>query len=202
MKKTGNEPITNAGKSTGYTICDFWSWSASNILDNTLRGEYAEFIVATALELDLTQERTNWEAWDLTYLFEDKPIRIEVKSSSYLQAWPQKKPSIIQFDIRPTLHPESDSNNENNAYRHSDVYVFCVYTEKNLDTANPLQLDKWDFYIIATDELDKQLGLQKTIRFEPLKKLKHIKSDYSGIKSAVQNCFKNTKSSPEYKSPK
>ena len=46
MRKTGEEPIKFRGKDTGLRLRDFWSWGFSDLLDNTLRGSYAEFIVA------------------------------------------------------------------------------------------------------------------------------------------------------------
>ena len=61
MRKTGDEPIKFRGKDTGLRLRDFWSWGFSDLLDNTLRGSYAEFIVAAALGIDLSEARVNWE---------------------------------------------------------------------------------------------------------------------------------------------
>ena len=57
MRKTGDEPIKFRGKDTGLRLRDFWSWGFSDLLDNTLRGSYAEFIVAAALGIDLSEAR-------------------------------------------------------------------------------------------------------------------------------------------------
>ena len=54
MRKTGDEPIKFRGKDTGLRLRDFWSWGFSDLLDNTLRGSYAEFIVAAALGIGCT----------------------------------------------------------------------------------------------------------------------------------------------------
>lgn len=89
VRKTGDEPILWKGKETGFCLRDFWSWSYSDLLDNTLRGCYSEFIVAAALGIDLSEPRANWEPWDLTLYEEANAIHIEVKSGSYLQAWKQ-----------------------------------------------------------------------------------------------------------------
>ena len=99
MRKTGDEPIEFRGKDTGLRLRDFWSWGFSDLLDNTLRGSYAEFIVAAALGIDLSEARVNWEPWDLML----DGIRVEVKSCSYLQAWEQTRPSDIKFSIRPAI---------------------------------------------------------------------------------------------------
>ena len=189
MRKTGQEIIEFNGESTGYTLGDFWSWAASNLLSNTLRGEYAEFIVAMALGIDLIEERESWASWDLTYPLDGKNIRLEVKSSSYLQAWSQKKPSLIQFGIKPARFLDSSGQYIGNPTRQSDIYVFCVYTEKNPTKINLLQLESWDFYILPTKVLNEKCGTQKTIGLSPLLKLQPHKADYQGIKAAVQLCL-------------
>lgn len=40
MCKNGDELITFLGEPVGYSVRDFWSWNCSDLLDNTLRGEY------------------------------------------------------------------------------------------------------------------------------------------------------------------
>ncbi len=42
------EPFIYDGKSTGFSLLDFWIWSGSNVLNNTLRGQIAEYIVTQA----------------------------------------------------------------------------------------------------------------------------------------------------------
>ena len=51
-KLTGNEYFSYDDKPTGKLLADFWAWNSSDLLNNTLRGALAEFIVATALELN------------------------------------------------------------------------------------------------------------------------------------------------------
>jgi hypothetical protein len=80
MLKTGNEPLSDAGK----TLLDFWRWNGSDLASNTTRGRLAEFIVASAMNIDLSVPREEWSAWDLT---SPEGIRIEVKSVAYLQSW-------------------------------------------------------------------------------------------------------------------
>ena len=93
MRKNGDELITFLGEPVGYSVRDFWSWNCSDLLDNTLRGEYAEFIVATALKLNISGQRVNWDPWDLTYPLawvdatgRRQDVRIEVKRKSELRA--------------------------------------------------------------------------------------------------------------------
>ena len=65
MGKTGNEAIRFQDQDTGLRLRDFWSWAYSDLLDNTLRGSFSEFLVAAALGIDLSNPRVNWDPWDL-----------------------------------------------------------------------------------------------------------------------------------------
>jgi hypothetical protein len=40
----GSEPFTRRGLPTGHTVLDFWRWSASELMGNTMRGLVAEFL--------------------------------------------------------------------------------------------------------------------------------------------------------------
>ena len=41
----GNEPFTLHGSGTSIMLQDFWRWAYSDLLNNTLRGVLAEFLV-------------------------------------------------------------------------------------------------------------------------------------------------------------
>ncbi len=55
--KNGDEPLTFQDKNLNYQLLDFWQWSVSDILSNGTRGRLAEFIVATATNIDIKQVR-------------------------------------------------------------------------------------------------------------------------------------------------
>lgn len=185
MRKTGDEPIKFRGKDTGLRLRDFWSWGFSDLLDNTLRGSYAEFIVAAALGIDLSEARVNWEPWDLT--FRDS-IRVEVKSCSYLQAWEQTRPSDIKFSIRPAIRWTATGGWAGEQRRQSDVYVFCLFTEKDSAVADPMRLDSWAFYVLPTRVLDGHCGEQKSISLNSLLKLSPERADFGELRAAVLRC--------------
>ena len=90
FKKAEGSPLAAAD------ILDYWSWAYSDIVGNTNRGALAEFIVARAIGSE-PPVRTDWAAYDL-----DKPsgIKVEVKSSAYLQSWHQTTVSTPTFSIR------------------------------------------------------------------------------------------------------
>lgn len=52
---TGNEHFTYEGMPAGILLNDFWAWSSSDLLNNTLRGALAEFLVASAIGVDTSR---------------------------------------------------------------------------------------------------------------------------------------------------
>lgn len=202
--KRGDEHIYFDGMPTGYLLSDFWRWSSSDLLDNTLRGTYSEFIVGTALGLDMSVGFENWLPWDLTFplQWQDKTgqpheaVCVEVKSAAYLQSFNPSRLSDIIFSIRPTTKWEPDGTRSSEKQRQSDVYVFCLYAETNRRLADPLNLDGWEFYIISTKKLDEICGAQKTISLNSLRQLNPIRADYSGIQAAVVQCVQGDECNP------
>ena len=63
--KNGKEQLLINNTPLPFTLIDFWHWSMSDILSNATRGRFAEFIVATATNIDITQIRDEWSAYDL-----------------------------------------------------------------------------------------------------------------------------------------
>ncbi|MCL1986755.1 MAG: hypothetical protein FWG64_02130 [Firmicutes bacterium] len=159
-QKTGNENFYFEDVPQAFLLSDFWRWQSSDLLNNTLRGVLAEFIVAKALNIDTEMPRLNWDSYDL--LFNGK-IRIEVKSSAYLQSWEQNSDSAIRFTIRPTKELATVGSSHLARSRQSDLYIFCLFTERNKEIANPMMLDKWEFYPVLTAVLDDVAPNQKTM---------------------------------------
>lgn len=164
-QRTGDEHIVFKGMPTEYSLSDYWRWNASDLLNNTLRGSYCEFIVSAALGINLSGTNDDWTPYDISFPYNWEyngetrdEVRIEVKSCAYLQAWWQGdgRLSNIQFSIRPTRAWDSINGYAEEVKRQSDVYVFCLYTETVRERADPLVLDGWDFYILPTRVLDEQ----------------------------------------------
>jgi hypothetical protein len=164
--KTGDEHLSG----TVNTLLDFWRWNSSDLVNNTTRGLLAEFIVASALGIDLSVPREGWSVWDLT---SPEGIRIEVKSAAYLQSWTQRKLSRINFSIRPVheWNVEYSSFTKSMLERFADVYVFCLLKHKDKETLNPLDLTQWEFYVISTDELNSKSRISKSISLSSIQKL-------------------------------
>ena len=169
--KTGKEAFREQSKSADFTILDYWRWAYSDLLDNAARGVVAEFLVGHALKQTI-KPRLEWGAFDFQTKSE---LKVEVKSAAYAQSWPQKKPSAIKFDIAPrseVWNPETDKNAcFNPPCRVADVYVFCLLGGPDDKDPDPIDLDKWEFYVLATMTLNEECQSQKNIALNPLKSL-------------------------------
>ncbi len=192
-KLTGLEHLVNGNTVLPFHIAEFWQWAYSDMLRNTERGIFAEFIVKIALELGglytNNDIRSNFEPYDLigpnikqnfsnklelpnsnTYL----PCRIEVKSAAYVQAWkphPGTTPKI-SFSIAPAKVPNEIGDYRPDAprQRNSDIYVFAIYIATKKEQ-NIFDMNLWKFYIIKTSVLNEKCGKQKTISLTRLKTL-------------------------------
>ena len=202
-QRTGDEHISFDGMPIGHLLGDYWAWNSSDLLINTERGSFSEFIVSAALDLDLSGTRVDWGPYDIPFPFRwscggeiRDTVRIEVKSAAYLQSWEQDKPSNIVFSIRPARAWDPKLGYYGETKRQSDLYVFCLYTQTDRDRADPLVLDDWDFYILPTGRLDNCCGGQKTISLNSLLALGPVKADYGGIKDAVIHCIQGGECPP------
>ena len=170
-QKTGNEPLTFNGNETGITLIYFWRWGFSDVISNIERGKFAEFIVATVLNIDLSIINDGWNAYDLT---SPEGIKVEVKSASYLQSWTQKDFSKISFSIRAARYWNSSTNEISEmSSRASDVYVFCLLKHKEQATLNPMNLEQWEFYVLPTIEINNYKRSNSSITLNSLEKLTH-----------------------------
>lgn len=167
---------------------DFYNWAYSDLLVNVNRGRFAEYIVATALGIADT-ERQEWEAYDLQF----QDIRIEVKSSAYIQGWNQHgKISKLVFGIRPTFaYDDNIARYQDASMRQSDVYVFCVLKHTDHKTIAPEDMTQWEFYIVPTRLLNEKCTTQKTITLSALKRLFNVSPvAYQDIKSEIVKSMK------------
>lgn len=165
---SGNEPILVRGKVSGTVISDFWKWGFSNVLDNTLRGVFAEFLVATALNIDVTGGRKEWDSFDLMC---SNGMKVEVKSAAFIQSWEQEELSTIRFSIKATRSWDVKSGYSDCASRQADVYVFCLLMHKDRESINPLDMAQWKFYVLPTKLLNDRFPVAKTISLKKVKEL-------------------------------
>lgn len=181
-RKTGDEAFRSKGQPLPIKLLSFWKWSSSDLVGNTLRGVLAEFIVASALGA-VEGVRMEWDAYDIKT---KGGIKVEVKSSAYIQSWSQQNLSTIRFSIKPAHGWDAESNMTSVDYeRQSDVYVFCLLAHKDKGTIDPLNVDQWKFFVIGTEELNQRVGNQQTIGLATLKRAGAMDVAYEDIARAI-----------------
>lgn len=178
------------------TIKDFWAWSMSRLIADGPRGDLAEFIVNTALGTDLTIPKCGWGECDIVYPFRGESIRIEIKCSTLLQAWERDTPPKPMFSIAKTLN--CDIGEDDSGYhfigrdgsppeRRSEIYIFCLFANAERETADPMALDQWRFYIVPTATINEQLGDQRKISIQGLERIGASAHCYDAIKAEVDS---------------
>lgn len=183
--KTGEEQIRDEHGTARGDLLGFWRWAYSQTLDNTLRGVLAEYIVGLALGGPDREACVEWDPYDLT---SPDGVTVEVKSTAYLQSWAQEGRSPLKFGIPET----SASDPETGSYatsreRQADVYVFCVFTAADPDTADPLDMAQWEFYVAPTRRVNEVLGGQKSVALSALlKRVNPEQVTFTGLADAVR----------------
>jgi len=164
--KTGTERFHNNGVSIGAELRDSWGWSASDLVNNALRGVLAEYLVALALGIDTSGVREEWASFDLITA---TGVKIEVKSAAYLQSLHQAKLSPISFVTPATRAWDSATNVQaTEIKRQSDVYVFALLAHTDKATVDPLNVDQWQFYVVPTATLNARVRSQHSITLNSL----------------------------------
>lgn len=166
-RRDGEQRFTYSNSAASMTLSEFWSWSASDLLSNTLRGQLAEFIVGSALGCTAGDDvRREWDAFDL---LTPDGVRIEVKSTAYLQSWGPTKPQSRRFTVSESYSWDARTNTyATERRRPSDVYVFCVHTVSDPAIADPLALDQWEFFVVPTARINQVLAGQRTVALSVL----------------------------------
>lgn len=166
QKKSGKEMLQNTSHQA--SVANYWAWAHSDLNSNAERGKYAEYLVSLALGCE-SETNEEWGSFDL---LTPENIKVEVKSSAYLQTWAHKELSNILFSIRPARAWSAETNIlEEDRHRQADIYVFCLENCIDQDKLNPLDLNQWEFYPVRTDFLDETLGNQKTVSLKRLLKI-------------------------------
>lgn len=159
---------TELSGSEGFVGCDaevmdFWAFAMSDLRMNNVRGYLAEFLVSRAV--GATGSRVEWDSYDV---LSPDGVKIEVKSSAYLQVWDQRRLSRIVFTglTGRTWTPQDGESPE--ATYNADVYVFCIQTAQTHDEYNPLDVAQWQFYVVPRAEIEalgfKAIGLASLIK--------------------------------------
>lgn len=167
----------------GFTVGEFWQWGYSDLLDNTVRGVLAEFIVARALGCG-SSCRVNWEAADLRL---PSGLRVEVKAAAYRQSWTKGDVlSNIRFSIRPAYGWSFETNESSpEQRRNADLYVFCVLDNRQPTPLDPLDLTRWQFHVLPVRVLDERCPGQKTMGLATLQRLQPSTCSFAELAETV-----------------
>lgn len=135
-------------------------------MDNTARGVLAEFLVVRALRQYIrVQPRVEWDSYDLRAQIHGREVSVEVKSSSKVQSWTQRKHSPLQFRIAPTRKWDPQAGRYRDPPLRADIYVFSAFTAIDVGAhAVALNVDHWRFRVALGAELPDQ----KTITWNGL----------------------------------
>lgn len=130
-------------------VVDFWRFALSDLRMNNARGYLAEFVVSRALGLDAV--RVEWDDVDVVW----GSVKIEVKSSAYVQAWPQQVPSRISFGGLRRRAWSQDGGRAASATYKADVYVFAWQTTVDPRQYDPLDIGAWSFHVLGRSQLEQ-----------------------------------------------
>ncbi|HON74216.1 MAG TPA: hypothetical protein PLQ23_03575, partial [Dermatophilaceae bacterium] len=171
---SGAEPFSGCDAN----VQDFWRFAMADLRTNNVRGYLAEFLVAHAV--GAVRNRVEWDAFDV---LTPEGVKVEVKSSAYLQVWEQRRLSRIQFTgLRSrTWTPQDGESAE--ASLNADVYVFAVHLATRHDEYDPLDVTQWQFYVVPRARLEA-LG-QGSLSLWRLRSLVAAPVPYNGLAEAI-----------------
>ena len=148
---------------------------------DTTRGILAEFIVWKALGAK-TKLRISWSNFDVET---PSGVRVEVRSSAYLQSFAQKKLSKIRFtgltarswdDEKGVFSPEREIR--------ADVFVFAIQTCTDPQAWDALDVGQWEFYAASAEAIRKHGW--RSIGLPTLRRSAKGPFGYSGLPQAVE----------------
>ena len=177
----------------GLDIDRFRHWALGNLVWNTNRGIFAEWLVGQALEaIDEDEARDEWGECDLYY----RGIKIEVKTSGRGQAWKQDGPSTPKFGIRPTKRTWDKRTNEWTNHvppaRVADIYVFCLHERFPATDDNVRDPPSWKFWVVSKQTLDDRLRSQETVGLSRLRDLASSVGS-SDLRAEVDRCLEKVR---------
>lgn len=179
----GNEVFrgTDAGR-----VLDFWRYAMPDLRTNTTRGLLAEFLVHRAV--GAVERNAEWESFDV---LAPDGLKIEVKTSAYLQAWGQPRLSDIRFSrLRGRTWTPEGGSAEKQSYN-ADVYVFALHAARTHADYDPLEIRQWGFHVVsrtlveATGQASLGLAAVRRLCGEPV--------DYEELAARIATCARQVR---------
>ena len=93
--------------------------------------------------------------------------------------------------LMPVCYLRSLSNQyEEQSKRQAEVYVFCFHNYKrNGDGLNPLDLKRWEFYVLPTNILDEKIPNQEIIDLKNVTALGDFTASFGELKDVIEHCL-------------
>jgi hypothetical protein len=118
-------------------------------------------------------------------------FKVEVKSSADCQSWHQCKPSTIKFSVRKAVVWDPASGKyHGEANRPADAYVFCHYPERDKSRANVLDVPAWDFYVAATEMLNREFGEAKSVSLSAVRRVA-VRCKFDSLRATMDRALEN-----------
>lgn len=165
------------------TVTDFWRFALPDVTTNNVRGWLAEYLVWRAIGVD-RPVRVEWDAFDVLW----GEIRIEVKSSAYLQRWAQRGPSALTFSgLRGKLLDAETNRYADEATYNADVYVLAANLSADRDRFDQLDIGQWRFAVLPRLALE-ETG-QSTLSWPRAQTLATAVVSFDGIADAIRAAY-------------
>ena len=138
------------------------------------------FLVAQALGAS-HRPRIEWDAYDVVT---PEGITVEVKSSAYVQAWEQARPSTITFGGLKGRTWGAALGYADAATYNAAVYVFALATARGHASYDPLDVAQWRFWVLPRASVEAT-G-QKSLALSRVERLAGTPVAYAGLATAVR----------------
>lgn len=152
----------------------------SPVLQNNVRGEVVEEIVASALEPEWRHCSGDWGPCDFQH--PGSGLRIQVKQSAARQSWDAGEVSRknVRFSIaEKTGRYEDGSTWIAEASRNAEIFIFAWHPTMDA-AADHRRPDQWQFFVV----LERELPPQKSISLAAVRILAPA-VDFAGLTAAV-----------------
>ena len=178
-RAVGGQAVLSAASRYGRAVGDdgldidrFQNWALGNLVGNTNRGIFAEWLVGHALEaIGRDETREEWDECDLRH----RGMKVGVKTSGRDQTWHQDRRSAPSFGIeRRTWTWDAKtgkSTRHDPPIRPADVYVFCLHEPIPATNDNVRDPASWKFWVVSTRTLDTELDAQKSVGITTMNRL-------------------------------
>lgn len=134
----------------------------TQVIQNNLRGLWAEAMVAELLAPEWRYTGSDWSGWDLEH---PDGTRIEIKQSARDQSWGTSR-QAPSFDIKAVAghYPDGVTYQRNTTgERLAHLYIFAWH-----EGSDQRDVEQWQFFVVASKDLP--VG-QKTIGLNGIRKL-------------------------------